>query len=164
MSDQIKIFMGYLIFFMTILTSCYPVGMLAIVCFGLAVFFLIYVYFYKMTSPKDSLVRNHMIYLIRTLWLGSFYMIICMTAAYFYGAPRFDMTVIEMVTTGQYVPMSEQEIYALQDRFIAMNQPLIIYVLLIAFGPTILFFFYRILKGQNAASKGTAPKGLRSWL
>ena len=164
MGDQIKIFMGYLIFFMTILTSCYPVGMLAVMSLGLALFFMIYVYYYKMVSQKGSLVYDHMIYLIRSLWIGSFYLMICLTAAYFYGAPRFDMTVIEMVTTGQYVPMSEQEIYALQDRFIAMNQPLIIYVLLIAFGPTVLFFLYRILKGQMAASKGKAPKGLRSWL
>lgn len=161
--DRQIILQAYAMFFVSILANFYPVGIVGLIGFFLFIGFMIYVYYYRKKSEDNSLVQNHMIYLIRTLWVGSVYLIIFIVAAALYMAPELDLKVYHWLASGSYTPTSPQEVDVIIKNFVSDNTPLLYYGALIAFGVPLVFFFWRMINGVFRASKGYRIANVRSW-
>lgn len=153
----------YAAFVIVILAHLYPVGIVGLIAVTVVIAVLIAAYYYKAKAEENSLMENHMIYVIRTFWIGSLYMMIFITIAALYMAPNLDVTILEGIRDGTITPYSIEEVKALEKRFMVDNSTIIWNGILIAFGPTFLFFAYRCLNGLVRSVKGYRIGNFRSW-
>ncbi|MAS86455.1 MAG: hypothetical protein CMH30_00550 [Micavibrio sp.] len=147
----------------TIIAHLYPVGIMGLLAICLAIAVMIYAYVLKAKAEPSSLTHNHMVYIIRTIWIGSVYLLIFMAIALFYLWPRVDMTLINMVARGELSVATPEDIKSVEIRFMLDNKQLMLESALMAFTLPAFFFIYRCTKGVIRAAKGYRLNNIRSW-
>jgi uncharacterized membrane protein len=148
----------------TIIAHLYPVGIMGLLAICLAIAVVIYAYVLKAKTDPTSLTHNHMVFIIRTIWIGSVYLLICMAIATIYLWPRVDMTLINMVARGELSVATPEDMKSIEIRFMLDNKQLMFEAGLMAFALPALFFIYRCTKGVIRASKGYRLNDIKSWL
>jgi uncharacterized membrane protein len=143
-----------------------PNGMAFTASFALWVVTLIAAYIYRGKDTEDGLLYNHMTYLIGTIWIGtSFILIGTLIAAawvYFYGNNGPLDTAIVQINTGA-VP-DEALMQAVMNEYLLVNKSLLITASIVAVGPAIMYFVYRVANGLGRAAKGYRLANPKSWL
>ncbi len=137
----------------------YPI----VVVFGFLLFLTVFIYTYVARGKveEDSLLHNHATYLIRTIWLAGFLIIVTCIFGFTYLFMSFEPGVIDQMGEDMVFSddlMATLDIY--KERFF--------YELLVAniisFGPGIIYMGYRFANGLMRALKGYRVANVKSWL
>lgn len=151
-----------------------PNPMVAIVAGIFFVGVLIAAYFIRSKVEIHGLAGNHCTYIIRTIWIGSFFSIITMTVASFFMLPQIDYTPFQvcadtMMSKGDafLANASNAQIAELSqpcmNDFINANFNILVYAAIIAGGPILIYFLYRFTKGLSRAIKGYRVPDPKAW-
>jgi uncharacterized membrane protein len=123
-------------------------------------------YIYRMRAAADSLLYNHMTYMIGTIWIGGAFLIVGILAAAAWVYAKGDHTIIHgmmnSIQSGQILDM--QSLKALFAEYMRANMTLLIVASLPTIGPAILYFVYRVGNGLGRAAKGYRIANPHSWL
>lgn len=136
-----------------IIFSCLPLAVLQVVAILLLFYVMGSAYILRSKYGEDSLVHNHMTYLIRTFWISSLFFAIGFVAAGFYLSGKLDLAAIEEMSntmlTGQFV--------------VTENMKLLAVVSLVSMGPSMIYFIYRVAKGLSRALRGHRMGNVKEW-
>jgi len=143
-----------------------PNGMAFAASFALWVVTLIAAYIYRRKDTEDGLLYNHMTYLIGTIWIGTSFILIGTLIAgawvYFYGNNGpLDAAVVQI--NGGTVP-DDAMLQGVMREYLLVNKSLLITASIVAVGPAILYFVYRVANGLSRAAKGYRLANPKSWL
>lgn len=123
-------------------------------------------YYYRRKDTEDGLLYNHMTYLIGTIGIGTTVILIGMLVAGFWIFMQGDRTAIDAMVArlmnGEM--MGEDEMNAAMNQAMVDNQKLMWTASLVAIGPAVLYFVYRVANGLGRAAKGYRIANPRSWL
>lgn len=130
---------------------------------------LIAAYIIRGRAGAQSYAANHMTYLIRTIWIGSFFALITLTLASLYIISLFDPAPMQTCAE-RLLSMPNSDPQTLQallqpcmDEFMRVNREIFITGSLIAIGPVVLYFLYRIAKGLSRAFKQHRIGAVKHW-
>ena len=153
----------YFLLLITLIAHIKPVGTMFFIALGLSTFSYLVTSYIKTGVKPNSFLENHMVYLMRTYWVGSVYLTITLTIAVFYAWPNLDNSILNEVTTGQIMITNFDQIKAFENSFYERNKDVLIKASFIAFAFPYLFFAYRCLFGLWAAFKDRKLNNLQSW-
>lgn len=132
---------------------CVPNQIFAVVSSVLMLYAIFAAYATRRSASPDSLSANHMTYLIRSFWASSLLFLIGFVAAGFYLGPR-----IAPDAWTELAAMAEAGQLTMTD-----DLRLISTVSLIALGPSLIYFIYRIASGLSRAARGHRIGNPLSW-
>lgn len=155
----------YAAFAVSLVLTCVPHMMIALVSLIFALGVLIAAYMVRSRSGADSLAGNHATYIIRTIWTGSLLSVITMAIGSAIMLGRLDYAPFgpcaeNMAAQGidWAANASHAEIWALAnpcfDVFIRDNFNILMIAGVVAIVPILLYFGYRITRGVLRATKG----------
>ena len=115
----------------------------------LGVFIALYVF--RRLAEDESLIDNHMTYLIRSIWIGGLFIIIgtIISAAYFIGTIGFE----EYARLGQQA-IEQRDPMEIMTVFESAYPQEIFISVMITFAPGTLYLAFRLAKGLARAIKG----------
>ena len=135
---------------------------------------LIAAYVMRSGSEKDDLTNNHTSFIIRTIWIGSFLMMLTVAAGCAYMLQFIDNTpfspcidrFINMGSSGQIMDPQGlmRHFETCIDNFINVNLGTLVIAGFITAGPIVLYFIMRIIRGLKSASAGVPIANLKGWL
>lgn len=170
--EQQKVMQVYAAFMASLILSLLPFISAAFLSLLLAVVVLIMAYRFKSKAEPKGLLENHMIYVIRTIWIGAFIALLCMGISAAYLMINLDNTpLIDCVPGFQamaadiYHPEIFKTVFSpCQEAYLAINMPVLIIGAGLAILAPVLYFSVRIIRGLYRASKGYRIAAPRSWL
>jgi uncharacterized membrane protein len=117
---------------------------------------LIAAYIYKARAKLDSLTYNHTTYLIGTIWVSSFLLLIGMMTASYWVYMKGDHTLIQnlMAATNSGIVPTPDDMEATLRGYIHQNMKLLITATATTIGPGMIYMIYRTVCGLSRASKG----------
>ena len=148
----------YAAFAAMVIFLCVPSAVFSVIGILLLFYVMGNAYGLRKKYGEDSLVNNHMTYLIRSFWISSLFCLIGMIAAGIYIMETFDMNefaasmteaVAETMNTGQMV--------------INGDMKKLIMVSIVTLGPSVVYLVYRVAKGVSRASKGYRIADVKGW-
>lgn len=167
--ERKKILKIYIGFFAVIILQFVPVTILQLMALAAAIILLILMYSYKDKSDKDTLSYNHMIYLIKTFWVGSLFMAIG-TLIFTYIVWQFGdhsdyMALIKKAAYGEFYDRSqiEKAVRIMMEKYLEKNMGLFIKAGLVCIGPSLLYLFFRLGKGLLQARKNNVLEHPTHW-
>ena len=136
--------------------------------FSLALWLLVLIaaYIYRAKDKEDGLLRNHMTYLIGTIWIGTGFIVLASIAGGYWIWSQGDSTAFDAFATSLesgMVPSEDAMMDTMNDYYMA-NSALILKVSLFTIAPAVLYFVYRIGNGFSRAWKGYRIANPKSWL
>lgn len=154
--EQKTIVQYYGAFAAAVLSNFIPLAVVQIFGLCLLLAILIGSYILKARSKLDSLSYNHMTYLIGTIWISSFFLVIGLCVATYWVYVQGNHELIQQVVNGMnagtmYGPADLQ---AILSGYIKQNLSLLITATLSTIGPCVIYIVYRITHGLSRASKG----------
>lgn len=120
----------------------------------------------RLDKDPEGLTKNHMTYLLKTIWVGSLFLTIGTTlgAAYIYNLG--DNTVIydflNRMRTGSLIGVYDIE--GVIKMYMINNSTLIITTAIVSLGPCIVYIIYRLVKGVSRAKKGHRMGNPKAWI
>ncbi len=167
--EQKKITALYMGFTLVIGAQLVPAPIVQITALIMMLVFLTFLYSFRRKSEAGSLTHNHTDYLIRTFWIASLFMSIalilfCM-AVWQYGDHTPFLHFIDHLQSGLYT--SEQAIEEAYNQMIAdyfrQNKYLLISAGAPTVGSSLIYLFYRLIKGFLCIKKNTPVEQVKSW-
>lgn len=156
----------YFILILSTILSFVPESIAQTVSLVLVIVVLIAAYMYRSKDSQDGLLYNHMTYMIGTIWIGTGFIVLgsLITGLWVYlqGDQSVILNAISQIETG-IVP-SEAQMEGYVSDYIDSNKALLMKASLVAIGPAILYFVYRVGNGIGRASKGYRIANPKSWL
>lgn len=160
-----KILGLYAVLAFGVLMSCLPymtaqnVGAVAVL---LA---LIFSYVLESKSDKDSLETHHAIFIIRTIWIWTTFLLIGLCGAGYVVSQQGNMAAIDqlmgMINSGG-IP-TEADIQAASEAYLNDNTDLILKTALVWLAPAQIYAVWRLARGLSRAVKGYRINNFRSW-
>lgn len=157
---------------MTVLTLV-PIMSVAVVALVLFLLIFISLYIIRSKAETDSLVQNHMIYLIRTIWISSLWSLVTMTLASLYLLPKYndealqpcvnDVMGVALDNPGANTKDMSDAMQPCMDDFMSDNHDTFMTAALIGGGPVLLYFLFRLFKGGARAVKGYRLANPKGW-
>ncbi len=170
---QKKIIRIYGLFGLSLLLSLVPNIPAACVSAALGLGVLVIAYVLRTGAEENSLLENHMTFIIRTIWIGSFFAMLAMFAASFYLLKTIDNTPLnpcieKFLAMGAVLDMSNPE--SLMGIFSncwaaywSANMKAFIGGGVIAAGPVLFYFIVRYARGLSRAIRGYRVSNPRTW-
>ena len=156
----------YFILILSTILSFVPESIAQTVSLVLVIVVLIAAYMYRSKDSQDGLLYNHMTYMIGTIWIGTGFIVLgsLITGLWVYlqGDQSVILNAISQIEAG-IVP-SEAQMEGYVSDYIDSNKALLMKASLVAIGPAILYFVYRVGNGIGRASKGYRIANPKSWL
>ena len=172
--DQRKVMQLYAAFGAALLLSVVPFILAAFTSAVLFMGVLIAAHILRAGTEHGSLLENHMTFVIRTIWIGSFLALITMSAASFYLFDRIDHTPLDpcirsFLSVGQGAftldPQALMNIFkGCFHNYIAVNFQTFLISGLIAAVPILLYFIIRYARGLARAAGGYRIAHPEKWL
>lgn len=135
--------------------------------------YLIALYVIKSKAEDDGLLENHCAFLIKTIWVTSLFSLLTLTAALIYLLPIYDPSALNScnanlfnaLTTNPNVGMADLQtmLQPCMDQFMSDNNTVFMTAALIAGGPIVIYFIYRLYKGGSRAFKGYRVANPKAW-
>ena len=123
-------------------------------------------YVLRRKTSHDSLLADHMTYIIRTIWITGLFALITTSIASAYILNVYDPSAL-LGCTGN---VSTTDMAALKaavqpcvDAFVSVNMPYFVKGTIIAGGPLVVYMAYRLAKGLSRATKGHRIGDVKSW-
>jgi uncharacterized membrane protein len=174
--NQKKIVRLYGAFGAGLVFSMVPLWSAALVSAVLVTGVLIIAYVLRTDAEHGSLSENHMTFIIRTIWIGSFLALITTAAASVYFFKALDNTPLQpcaeailSMASGMSDPTAMERTI---DNFMAMpcwatywQKNLMIFIIggVIAAGPILIYFIVRYVRGLTRAIKGYRVANPKAW-
>ena len=136
---------------------------------------MILTYMFRARRPEDSLMHNHMVFIIRTIWIGGFLMIFTLIAGagiMLYGInnaplqPCIDKFIgsVNPDTISMNDVKSMSDIFgACMNSYIGVNWITFLISGVVAAGPILLYFFVRFARGMGRAISGYRLANPQAW-
>ncbi len=127
-------------------------------------------YALRKKADHDSLTTNHMTFIIRTMWIASFFATITMTAACIYVLSVYDPSSIgacaQTLMNSGAADMTAMELAVkpCMDEFMSTNMTYFINGAVMGAGPVVIYLGYRLSKGLARALKGHRIGNVKSWI
>lgn len=163
----------YAAFGAALILSLLPFVTAAVFSLCLFLALLIMAYVYRHQAETNSLLENHAIFIIRTIWIGGLYSVITLTIGSAYLLPNVDNEplmpcVNDIINAAQGgTLMSEAEMIETFtpcfNNFMSFNYNVLMISLLITAGPVLLYFAVRFMRGLTRATKGYRVANPQSW-
>lgn len=156
--EKTKILSLYGVFFISFMITMVPLTLISIFTFMICICTLAMIYAIRMNAEEDSLLENHMMYLIYTFWRS------CLYGVIFLGA-----SVIYLLIFSDYLPLKPCLNFVLNDMgymlgngsfhsvgkilkacpalFFERNESTLLISGIIAFGPIFLYLCFRSIQG-----------------
>ena len=117
-------------------------------------------YVFRRLAEKESLIDNHMTYLIRSVWIGGLFVILgtIVSAFYFIGSIGFD----EYARLGQKA-IEQGDSMAFPDVFHSAYPDEVFISVAITFAPGTIYLAFRLAKGLSRAIKGYRIANPTAW-
>ncbi|MBU0859672.1 MAG: hypothetical protein KJ667_07020 [Alphaproteobacteria bacterium] len=151
-----------------------PLLSVAIVSFVLFIGTMIAAYTIKRKAEPLSLSADHMVFITRTIWIGSLLAIITTSigAAYMLAyADRYPLMECSQRAADQILASGAQDMKTLNalmmpciDGFLALNMQTMIIALVISATLPLVYFAFRLARGLTRARKGHRMGNNKSWL
>ncbi len=130
----------------------------------IAVLFAAFVF--RMGKPEDSLLYNHMTYMIGTVLIGTTIITIgaVIGGMWLFSAAdnsAFDNAMIQ-IQNGTMMDMGM--VHAIMADYMMSNKTLLITIGIVTIGPGIAYFIYRVANGYGRAMKGYRIAKPKGWL
>lgn len=156
--EQKNIIQIYSVYLVSIICSFLPFGVIS--SFGSLLFIIIFIatYIYIVKANEDSLTKNHMHYILKSIWISSLLLLIGIMAAYLLGDHSLIHQTMDSVKQGMF--LTEEQINNLLMQYMMNN----FLVFCTAFAPSLLYLFYRLVKGAIKAKDNLIISNLKSWL
>lgn len=123
------------------------------VCLILAV--MIGAYIYRARAKLDSLAYNHMTYLIGTIWVSSFMLVIGLAVATYWVYAQGDHSLIEpFIADMSSGTVDAARLESAMHDYIRANMKLLITATLATMAPGVLYLVYRTAVGITRAGRG----------
>lgn len=172
--DRKKIVRLYGWFAASIILTLIPHVLAAAASIILLTYVLGTAYVLRNGSAKDSLLTNHMTFIIRTIWITGLFAIFTTVAASAYLLERIDnaalMPCIEKflnINPDHMAMVKIAELSALfgpcMDAFVRLNFTPLVLSMLIAGGPLLLYALVRFSRGLSRAAKGYRIAKPKAW-
>ena len=173
--EKKKLYNIYALFGVSLATSVIPTVSGAVLCLIFFTWLLIAAYRWRKTAEEHSLVHNHSVYIIRSIWIGVLISVVTMIVASLYMLGGIDyaafnpcidkitgysIEALEAMGFAEFYPLAEPCV----DGFISANYNILIVSVAIAAGPPLLYLSYRFIKGVSRAVKGYRLANPTSWL
>ena len=173
--DQKKLYNLYALFGVSLVLCVVPNASAMILCLVFFTWALIAAYMARKSSEEDSLIHNHAIFIIRSLWIGALFSVFTTIAAasYMLGNISYDPFMpcadkIAGLGIEALESMGTMEIYKLSepciDSFISFNKEPLMVAVAIGAVPPLLYMAYRFIKGIARASKDYRLADPKGWL
>lgn len=147
-----------------VVLQCLPVPVLQIVGVVLMLGALGRVYSLRRGADPESLVFNHMTFLIRTVWISALFLLAGFAGAsvWFYQVADHSTihAAVDSVSSGAI--FDEAQIVGVLETYKDANLRLLILASVFAAAPAVLYFMFRTVKGLSRAARGyriASPKG-----
>lgn len=151
--------------FMTFLPNL-PAAVIALVLF-LGV--MIAAYILRAKSGEESLMHDHMTFIIRTIWIAGLFGLFTITTGSFYLLQNMDQTLLH-VCAQQAIDSGSTDVVAMSkmiqpcmDDFVMANKGVFLTSTIISALPLIAYMLYRLAKGIARAAKGHRMGDNKSW-
>ena len=173
--EQKKLYNLYALFGVSLILCFIPYVSAAILCLVFFIWLMVAAYVARNKAEEHSLVHNHSVYIIRSLWVGAVITVITMLFASLYMFANIDygafnpcaesiagkgIEALEAMGYGEFYEMSRPCI----EDFIALNYNTLIIAVGIAAGLPLVYLAYRLFKGASRAMKGYRLPETTSWL
>lgn len=126
---------------------------------------LILAYIVRSRQEGDSLVWHHSTFVIRTIWIWSFFIAVGMIGAGITVQMTADMSAIDTLSARIMEGMvpNEYEIEAATQSYIDTNYNLILTTTIAWLAPAQVYAVWRVFKGLSRAKQGYRVQNLRGW-
>lgn len=165
---------AYALFGVSLLSALVPSIPAAAISLASGLGVLVMAYALRAPAEKDSLLENHMTFIIRTIWIGSFYAMVFMIAASFYLLQNIDNVPLmpcidKFINMGHTLDVMDPEgmfraFESCRQAYWQENLKTFIVAGAIAAGPVLLFFILRYARGFSRAIKYFPVQNVKSWL
>ena len=173
--EQKKLYNIYALFGVSLALCVVPSVSAAILCVIFFTWLLVAAYRGRNKAEEHSLTHNHMIFIIRSIWVGVLISVISTIIASLYMFQVIDYGAFNPcadVIAGKGIEALEamgfSEFYALaqpcMEDFINFNYNALVVSVLIAAGPVLLYLAFRFMKGVSRAVKGYRIADPKSWI
>jgi len=152
--ERQKIIVMYIIFFLSFSLALIPVSAASVFAIMICVCTLSTIYSFRMNSEEDSLLENHMTFLIRTFWRANLYLLITSFVGILFLLVSIDYqplspcinTISSTLQRGNFSLLSKI-LGVCNSIFIEKNWFNIKITAFIAFFPVLLYLLVRCVKG-----------------
>ncbi len=152
--ERQKIIVMYIIFFLSFSLALIPVSAASVFAIMICVCTLSTIYSFRMNSEEDSLLENHMTFLIRTFWRANLYLLITSFVGILFLLVSIDYqplgpcidTISGTLQRGNFSLLSKI-LGVCNSIFIEKNWFNIKITAFIAFSPVLLYLLVRCVKG-----------------
>lgn len=142
----------------SIILNTVPVSIIS--SFGSLLFIVIFIatYVYKSKAPEDSLIHNHMRFIIKSIWVSSLILLVGMIASYLLADHTIIHQTYNTIMSGTY--LTQEQIHGLIMDYMKAN----LFVFILTLTPCLIYLLYRLSKGILHARKGYIIPDLKSWM
>ncbi len=156
--DQKTTLQIYLAYIIAVICNIVPSS--AVQTFGLILFIVIFAatYFYRNRSPSESLIHNHMQFIIKSIWISSLVFLVGMITAYFMADHTIVYQTYETIMNGVF--LTQDQINGFVMDYMRAN----IFTFVITLMPSLIYLAYRLAKGILHARKGYIVLHSKNWL
>lgn len=120
----------------------------------------------RLAKDPDGLTKNHMTFILKTIWVGSLLLTIGTTLGSAYIYEFGDNTVIydflNRISAGSLIGFYDIE--GVIKMYMIRNKSLIIMTAIASFGPCIIYIVYRLVGGVSRAKKGHRIGNPKAWI
>ncbi len=171
-SPQKKTIMNvYGAFAAVLVMSLIPHPIMALFAFALGIGVLLAAYNLRNKAEPEDLIENHMTYIIRTIWIGSLFMLITTIVASIYVFTNLDYSSLDVCAQALAGggadlsdPMTAMAAFqSCQEDYLSDNSTLFMNGVVIAGLPILLYFGVRFFKGLRRASYAYRIANPKSW-
>ncbi|MCK5285054.1 MAG: hypothetical protein KAJ86_05650 [Alphaproteobacteria bacterium] len=168
-TEQKKILQFYIVFGVMLVLFLVPSLLAAIISIILFCGVTISAYLIRRNSEDGSLTHNHMTFIIRTIWIGSFFASLSMLVGGTYLFLEIDNTPLNPCIQSMLnsIPSSINQLNAIiepcaNDYWIANKKVIIISSGIVAI-PILAYFIMRYIRGISRARKGYRISNPKKW-
>ena len=173
--DRSKILFTYGVFGLSLILTLVPNVTVAGLSLAALLLTMILTYVFRKHAAEDSLMHNHMTFIIRTIWIGGFLMIFTLIAGagiLLYGVNNAPLQpcINQFMNSVNPDTLSVNDVDNLSSIFGACMTPYIsvnwiIFLIsgIVAAGPILLYFFARFARGFGRAMSGYRIAHPQAW-
>ncbi|MEM7680048.1 MAG: hypothetical protein AAF182_03490 [Pseudomonadota bacterium] len=169
--EKQKILQVYAALAATLILSLLPFLNAAVLSLLLGLLVLVMGYIYRGRAEANSLMENHMTFVIRTVWIGSFFAVLFMAfgaaylLSYLDNEPLLDCMQGFMAMGSEiYHPEIFKTVFSpCQESYLAVNMDVLVTGGIIVAVPPLLYFSVRLVRGLSRALKGYRLADPTSW-
>ncbi|MCB9989838.1 MAG: hypothetical protein H6867_00480 [Rhodospirillales bacterium] len=157
----------YAMLTVSLLMSFVPMVSAAVLATIMFLGVMLYAYHVRSKAEPTSLATNHMSFIIRSIWIASFFALFTMSAACVYILSVYDPSAVQACADRMMSMSSEAAMMdamkPCMDEFMSANMAYFINGIVIGAGPIVIYFVYRLAKGLSRALKGHRIGDVKNW-